>query len=599
MEREPNKLPKVINDIKHNPMSNQKIEAEILKRAEQWLQHEFDRDTREQVKNLIDTNPKEVVDAFYKDLEFGTGGLRGIMGPGTNRMNRYTLGMATQGLANYLLKEFKDQPEIRVAIACDSRNNSMKFAQTAAEILTANGIWVYLFEALRPTPQLSFAVRTFKCQSGIVITASHNPKEYNGYKVYWEDGAQIVPPHDKNIIEEVKKIRNVKDVKFEGNNNMIRVIGSEIDEIYINTLASLSLSPELNLKHRNIKIVYTPIHGTGVNLVPKVLHKFGFATVVTIPEQSVVDGNFPTVESPNPEETAALKLALDKAQEIDADIIMGTDPDGDRVGIGIKDNMGKFILLNGNQAAALLIFYILSKWKEKGWIKGNEYIVKTIVTSDLLADIAKDFKVDCFEVLTGFKYIAEIIRKLEGQKTFIGGGEESYGYLVGTFARDKDAILACALFPEIVAWAKEQGKTLYQLLLELYVKYGLYHERLVSITKKGKEGAEAIQAMMEGFRSNPPKSLGGSNVVLVHDYALQQTHKIKESKIYPIKLPKSDVIQLITEDGTRISVRPSGTEPKIKFYFGVKGQMKFPAEFEIVNRKLDEKIDEIIKELGM
>jgi phosphoglucomutase len=580
-------------------MSNIIIDPEILKRVEQWLQPEFDKKTREEVKQLLENNPKETADAFYKDLEFGTGGLRGVMGPGTNRMNRYTLGMATQGLANYLLKEFKNQPEIRVAIACDSRNNSMEFAKIASEILTANGIVVYLFEGLRPVPELSFTIRTFKCQSGIVITASHNPKEYNGYKVYWEDGAQIVPPHDRRIIEEVKKITSVKDVKFEGNSNKIKVIGGEIDEIYVNTLASLSLSPELNLKHRNIKIVYTPIHGAGVNLVPRVLHKYGFANVVTIPEQNIIDGNFPTVESPNPEEAPALKLALEKAEEIDADIIMGTDPDADRVGIGIKDNLGKFILLNGNQAAALLIFYVLSKWKEKGRITGNEYIVKTIVTSDLLADISKDFKVDCYEVLTGFKYIAEIIRELEGKKTFIGGGEESYGYLVGTFSRDKDAVLACALFSEVVAWAKENGKTLYQLLLEIYVKYGLYREKLISITKKGIEGAKAINAMMEGFRLKPPKSLGGSDVILVHDYALQQTHNLKESKVYPIELPKSDVIQLITQDGTRISVRPSGTEPKIKFYFGVKGFMKSPAEYELTNKKLEEKIDGIIKELGL
>jgi phosphoglucomutase len=580
-------------------MSKQNVDSEIIKRAEQWLQPEFDKETREGVKKLIENSSTELVDAFYKDLEFGTGGLRGIMGPGTNRMNRYTLGKATQGLANYLLKEFKNLPEIRVAIACDSRNNSMPFALTTAEILTANGIWVYLFEALRPTPQLSFAIRTFKCQSGIVITASHNPKEYNGYKVYWNDGAQIVPPHDKNIIAEVNTISSVKDIKFEGDHNLIKVIGSEIDEIYLNTLASLSLSPELNLKHRNIKIVYTPIHGTGVDLVPRVLHKYGFATVVTIPEQNVVDGNFPTVKSPNPEEAAALQLALDKAQDIDADIVMGTDPDADRVGIGIKDNMGKFILLNGNQAAALLIYYVLTKWKEKKMLRGSEYIVKTIVTSDLLADIAKDFNVECREVLTGFKYIAEIIRELEGRKTFIAGGEESYGYLVGTFVRDKDAILACALFPEIVAWAKEQGKTLYQLLIEIYTKYGLYRERLISITKKGKEGADAIKVMMQTFRSTPPKSLAGSDVVVIHDYAQRQTHNLKESVIYPIKLPKSDVLQFITEDGTRISIRPSGTEPKIKFYFGVKSMINFPAEYEIANNKLDKKIDRIIEDLGI
>ncbi len=580
-------------------MNNQQVDPQILQRAEQWLEPEYDKNTRQEVKALIDSKSSELVDAFYKDLEFGTGGLRGIMGPGTNRMNRYTLGKATQGLANYLNREFNNLPEIRVAIACDSRNNSMQFALTAAEILTANGIWVYLFEALRPTPQLSLAIRTLKCQSGIVITASHNPKEYNGYKVYWNDGAQIVPPHDKNIIAEVNGISSVKDIKFDGDHNLIKVIGSEIDEIYLNTLSSLSLSPETNLKHRNIKIVYTPIHGTGVDLVPRAIHKFGFSTVVTIPEQNVIDGNFPTVHSPNPEEAAALQMAIDKAVEIDADIIMGTDPDSDRVGIGIKDNMGKFILLNGNQAAALLIYYVLTKWKEKKWIKGNEYIVKTIVTSDLLANIAKDFNVECREVLTGFKYIAELIRELEGDKTFIAGGEESYGYLVGTFARDKDAVLACALFPEIVAWAKEQGKTLYQLLIEIYTKYGLFRERLISITKKGKEGAEAIQKMMERFRSTPPKTLAGSTVVTVHDYGLRQTHMLSESKIYPIKLPKSDVLQFITEDGSRVSVRPSGTEPKIKFYFGVNAPMQYPAEYEIAIGKLEEKIDRIIKDLGI
>lgn len=580
-------------------MSTFSIDPTILARAEQWLAPEFDKETRDRVRDLIENDPKEITDAFYKDLDFGTGGLRGIMGPGTNRMNRYTLGMATQGLANYLLKEFNNLPEIRVAIAFDSRNNSMLFAKTTAQILSANGIIVYLFEALRPTPQLSFAIRTFKCQSGIVITASHNPKEYNGYKVYWDDGGQIVPPHDKNIIQEVKRITTVSEVKFEGNDNLIKIIGSEIDEIYINSLSTLSLSPQINKKYKDLKIVYTPIHGTGVVLVPKALHKFGFEDVTTIPEQNIVDGNFPTVESPNPEEPAALKLALDKAKEIDADIVMATDPDGDRVGIGVKDLKGNFILLNGNQAASLLIYYVLSMWKEKGWLKGKEYIVKTIVTSDLLADIAKDNGVECFEVLTGFKYIAEIIRELEGQKTFIGGGEESYGYLVGTFSRDKDAILACALFPEVAAWAKNQGKTLYQMLIEIYVKYGFYKEKLISITKKGKEGAEAIKAMMIGFQNNPPKILGGSKVIFVHDYSVQKTKNLTNGEVIPIDLPKSDVLQLITEDGTRISVRPSGTEPKIKFYFGVKEHLKSSTDFDKVNQQLDNKIEAIIKEMNL
>lgn len=579
-------------------MSTPQVDPKILARAKEWLKPEYDKKTREEVKDLIENNPVGVIDAFYKDLEFGTGGLRGIMGSGTNRLNRYTLGNATQGLANYLLKEFKNLPEIRVAIAFDSRNNSMKFAEIAAQIFSANGILVYLFEALRPTPQLSFAIRTFKCQSGIVITASHNPKEYNGYKVYWEDGAQIVPPHDNNIIQEVKKISSVTEVKFAGNKSLITVIGPEIDEIYINTLASLSLSPEINRKYKDLKIVYTPIHGTGVKLVPKALRKFGFEKVHTVPKQNIVDGNFPTVISPNPEEPAALKLALAKAKKIDADIVMATDPDGDRVGIGVKDLEGSFTLINGNQAASLLIYYVLTKWKEKGKLKGNEYIVKTIVTSNLLSDIAKSYGVESIEVLTGFKYIAEVIRELEGQKTFIAGGEESYGYLVGTFARDKDAILSCAMFSEITAWAKEQGKTLYQLLIEIYVRFGFYKEDLISITKKGKEGADAIKAMMVGFQNNPPKSLGGSRVMLVHDYSLQQTKNLIDGKVSPIKLPKSNVIQLITEDGTRVSVRPSGTEPKIKFYFGVKGQLKKASDFESVNKQFDDKIKGIIKEMG-
>jgi len=578
-------------------MSSQQIDTKIQAKAQEWLKPEFDSETRSAVQALIDNNPKELVDAFYKDLEFGTGGLRGVMGPGTNRMNRYTLGMATQGLANYLNKQFSNLVEIRVAIAFDCRNNSKLFAETAAEILTANGIYVYLFEALRPTPELSFVVRTLKCQSGIVITASHNPREYNGFKVYWEDGAQIVQPHDKRIIDEVKSIESISQVKFEGNASMIKVIGREIDEVYLNTIATLSLSPENNLKHNNLKIVYTALHGTGVDLVPKALRKFGFKSVTTIDEQNIVDGNFPTVHSPNPEEAEALKLALAKAKEIDADILMGTDPDGDRVGIGVKNNEGEFILLNGNQAATLLIYYVLTKWKEKGWLTGKEYIVRTIVTTDLLSHLADDFGVECYEVLTGFKYIAEIIRELEGRKTFIAGGEESYGYLVGSFARDKDAILSCAFFPEIAAWAKEQGKSMYQLLIEIYQKYGVYRERLISVTKKGKEGAEQIALMMDSYRATPPKQLGGSKVMLVHDYKLQKTTSIAHNSVEDIKLPKSDVLQFITEDGSQISVRPSGTEPKIKFYFSVKGIIGQSASYQEALSTLDGKIDQIVTDL--
>lgn len=580
-------------------MSNSNIDKAILSKAQQWLEPEYDKQTREQVQELISNNPKELADAFYKDLEFGTGGLRGIMGPGSNRMNKYTLGKATQGLANYLHKEFSNQPEIRVAIAFDSRNNSMKFAETAAQIFSANGIWVYLFDSLRPVPELSFAIRSFKCHGGVVITASHNPKEYNGYKVYWNDGAQIVAPHDKEIIKEVNSISKVSDIKFNADGNLIKVIGTEIDEMYTNTLASLSLSPDTNLKYKNLKIVFTPIHGAAVRLVPKTLHKFGFATLVTIPEQNVIDGNFPTVDSPNPEEPAALKLALDKAQEIDADIVMGTDPDGDRVGIGVKDNLGKFILLNGNQAATLLIYYLLTKYKENGLFTGNEFIAKTIVTTDLLGSIAKDYGVNCYEVLTGFKYIADKIRQLEGKEKFIAGAEESFGYLVSDFMRDKDGVLACAFFPEITAWAKENGKTLYQLLLEIYVKYGLYKEKLVSITKKGKEGAEEIQAMMASYRANPPKQIGGAKVISFIDYNAQEVMNFEDNKISPVYLPKSDVLQFITDDGTKVSMRPSGTEPKIKFYFGVKGNINFIAEYEKISKELDNKIEAIIDELGL
>ncbi len=580
-------------------MNQQEITQSVLNRAQKWTQSAFDKDTQEEVKLLMANNPKELTDAFYRDLEFGTGGLRGIMGAGTNRMNIYTVGMATQGLCNYLLMQFSSLPEIRVAIAHDSRNNSILFAETAANIFSGNNIKVYLFDALRPTPELSFAIRTYKCQCGIVVTASHNPKEYNGYKVYWEDGGQIVPPHDKNIIHEVQRITEVTDVKFKGNEELICRIGSELDEIYVNTLSTLSLSPSINLKHKDIKIVYTPIHGTGVRLVPMALQKFGFTNIIHIPQQDVVDGNFPTVASPNPEESATMKLALDKAQEVDADLILATDPDADRVGMGVKNNDGKFILLNGNQAASLLIYYILRKWKENGKLTGKEYIVKTIVTTDLLANIAKKYGVECFEVLTGFKYIAEKIKVLEGVKTFIAGGEESYGYLAGNFVRDKDAVLCCSFFAEISAWAKDQGKTLYQLLLEIYSEFGLYKEHLISLTRKGKEGLEEIQQMMVKYRTNPPKTIDGSQTILFHDYQKQETLNMKTGAKVKLDLPESDVLQFISDDGTKISIRPSGTEPKIKFYFGVVGKMESIKEYNQSMKLLDEKIGRIVKELGI
>lgn len=578
-------------------MSEKNIELQVIAKAQKWTQQPFDEKTRNEVANLIESDRKELIDAFYRELEFGTGGLRGVMGVGTNRMNIYTVGMATQGLCNYINKQFQNKLDISVVIAYDSRNNSKLFADTVSNIFSANNIKVYLFESLRPTPELSFTIRELKCQCGIVITASHNPKEYNGYKVYWEDGGQIVPPHDKSIISEVQNIKDISEVKTIGNSRLIKVIGNEIDEKYLNVLTHLSLSPEINKKHKNLKLVYTPIHGSGVELVPTILKKFGFENIIPIPEQNLIDGSFPTVISPNPEESAALKLALEKAVEVDADLIMATDPDADRVGIGVKDNEGEFILLNGNQAASILIYYILKMWKEKGKLNGQQYIVKTIVTTDLLADIAEKFDVECFEVLTGFKYIAEKIRELEGSKTFIAGGEESYGYLVGDSIRDKDAVISCAMFAEISAWAKENGKTLYQLLLEIYQEFGLYKEYLKSLTLKGKEGLEEIQAMMVKYRITPPKSIDGSPVVLYHDYLKQETVNLQTGVKTKLNLPKSDVVQFIAADGTKVSVRPSGTEPKIKFYFGVKGDMKSISDYPKAIKEVDDKILRIMKEL--
>jgi phosphoglucomutase len=581
-------------------MSNQEIISKVKEKAKIWMTEEvYDADTRKQVKNLYDNNENELVESFYRDLEFGTGGLRGIMGVGSNRMNIYTVGMATQGLCNYLKKEFKNLPRIKVAIAHDSRNNSRLYAETAAGIFAGNGIKVFLFEALRPTPELSFAIRHLKCQSGIVLTASHNPKEYNGYKAYWDDGGQVVPPHDKNIIDEVSKIKDISEVKFDGPKSNIEIIGSEIDEIYTNEIKKLSLSPEIIARQRNMKIVYTPIHGTGVKLVPMILSKIGFKNIIHVPQQDISDGNFPTVVSPNPEESAALTLALQKAAEEDADLVMATDPDADRVGIAVKDKSGKHILLNGNQAASILIYYLLTKWKEKNKLKGKEYLVKTIVTTELIAEMAKTFEVPCFNVLTGFKYIAEKIKENEGKLTFIGGGEESYGYLAGEFVRDKDAVMACALIAEAAAWAKDQDMTMYDLLLEIYTRFGFFKETLLSVTKKGKEGADEINRMMEDFRKNPPKTLGGSEIIFIHDYQSQKTLNSKTGDTSQISLPKSNVLQFITADGSKVSVRPSGTEPKIKFYFGVKEKMASKADYESINQKANNKLESIIKELKL
>lgn len=575
------------------------IEPQIMKKAQIWLGNNFDEETRREVQNLIDTNPKELTECFYRTLEFGTGGLRGIMGVGTNRMNKYTVGMATQGLANYLKKQFPEDKDIKVAIAYDCRNNSRFFAEVTADVFASNGITVYLFDSLRPTPELSFAVRHFGCQSGVVITASHNPKEYNGYKVYWGDGGQVIAPHDTNIIDEVNCINSIDEVKFSGNPQNIKSIGNEVDEIYLDRLKGLSLSPDAIAQQNGMKIVYTPLHGTGVKLVPQFLRKLGFNNIINVPEQDVNDGNFPTVGSPNPEEPSALKMAIDKAIAENADLVMATDPDADRIGIAVRDNNNQFVLLNGNQTAALLTYYLLNQWQENGKLTGNEYIVKTIVTTDLLTCIAEKYKVQYYNVLTGFKYIADIIHRNEGKKTFIAGGEESYGFLVGEYVRDKDAVMTAGMIAETAAWAKQQGKTLYNLLLDVYTKFGFFKESLISLTKKGKDGVEEIKRMMENFRQSPPQSIDGASVVLIHDYLEQESYDMISDLRYTIHLPKSDVLQFITSDNTILSIRPSGTEPKIKFYFGVRGNMSTVNDYEQANSAAEAKIKRIIEELKL
>jgi phosphoglucomutase len=565
----------------------------------QWLEGNYDEQTKEAIQSLITSGKEEdLIDCFYKDLEFGTGGLRGLMGVGTNRMNKYTIGAATQGLANYLFKTYPDQ-DLSIAVAHDSRNNSPEFAQIVADVFSANGIKVYFFEALRPTPELSFAVRHFGCQSGIVLTASHNPKEYNGYKAYWNDGAQMIAPHDTNTIDEVNAISSVDDIKFNGNPSLIQKIGVEIDELYLSSIQSLSVSPEIIKKQHDLNIVYSSIHGTGITLVPEVLKKFGFTNVNIVEEQAEPDGNFPTVVYPNPEEAEALSLALKKGNATNAELIMATDPDADRVGIAVRDLNNEFILLNGNQTGALLIDYMLNAWADNNKLKGKEFIVKTIVTSELLKEIADSFNTVCFDTLTGFKYIAGKIKELEGDMKFIAGGEESYGYLVGDFVRDKDAIASCAFIAEMAAYAKEKGFSLYEKLIDIYVKHGYYKEKLISLTKKGKSGSEEIQLMMKTLRENPPKQLGGAQVVEVKDYLSAQSTNLISGAKTTIDLPKENVLQLITADGTKISARPSGTEPKIKFYFSVKETLADKKSFDAVTTKLDNKIARIVDELEL
>jgi phosphoglucomutase len=580
-------------------MENKAIDPAILLRAKEWLTNDYDETTRNEVNELIQNDPVGLTDAFYKDLEFGTGGLRGVMGAGTNRMNIYTVGAASQGLANYLKKMFPEKDLIKVAIAFDSRNNNTVFANISADVLSANGIKVFVFDDIRPTPELSFAIRYLGCQAGIVVTASHNPPEYNGYKAYWEDGGQLIAPHDKNVIKEVNNIKNVSDIKFDRNADLIETIGEAIDIEYMKRIKSLSLAPDLIKKHENLKIVYTPIHGTGVKLVPDSLKAFGFKHIYNVPEQDIADGNFPTVKSPNPEEPAALAMAIAKAKEVNANIVMATDPDADRVGIAVRDDKGEFVLLNGNQTATLMINYLIKKWKENGKLTGKEYIVKTIVTSEILKDIAVKNNIAYYDVLTGFKFIAEILRLQEGKTTFIGGGEESYGYLVGDFVRDKDAVISCCMIAETAAWAAEQGKTLYELLPEIYKEFGYYKERLLSVVRKGKAGADEIKQMMENYRATPPTSINGSPVVLIKDYLEQIEKDIVKNIQKPIDLPKSNVLQFFLKDGTKISVRPSGTEPKIKFYFSVKQDLPETSMFEAVGKQLEKKLDMIIQDMRL
>ena len=579
-------------------MANE-LEKMVLKKAQMWLDGHYDEATKEQVKCLIDNDMKELVESFYKDLEFGTGGLRGIMGVGTNRMNIYTVGAATQGLANYLKKNFAGE-QIRVAIGHDSRNNSRLFSEHVADIFASNGFTVYLFDALRPTPELSFAIRELKCHSGVVVTASHNPKEYNGYKAYWTDGAQVTPPHDKNIIEEVNKITDVNMILTGRHPENITILDEKFDEIYLNKIHELSLSPECVKKHRDMKIIYTPIHGSGVRLVPASLKKFGFTNVKLVPEQAVVDGNFPTVASPNPEERKTMSMAIDLAAKEGADLVLATDPDSDRIGVALRNRKGEYVLLNGNQTLVLLMSYQLTRWAELGRLDGKQYVVKTIVTSQMANAVAEHFKVKCYDCLTGFKYIAKIIRENEGKTKYIGGGEESFGYLGGDYVRDKDAVSACSLAAEAAAWAREtMGLTLYEWLQELYVKYGFYREGLVSVVRKGKEGAELIQQMMVDFRANPPRTIVGSPVVKINDYLTLETACLKTGAKTPIEQDKSNGLQWFTEDGTIVSVRPSGTEPKIKFYFGVKAPLASVADFEHVQAQLDAKIEAIKKDLKL
>ena len=570
----------------------------IQERINTWLNGNYDEATKKEIADLQKDSPDELADAFYRNLEFGTGGLRGLMGVGTNRVNKYTIGMATQGFANYLKKTYGSE-EIKIALAHDSRNNSRFFAETTAAVFAANGIKVYLFEALRPTPELSYTIRHLGCKAGVVCTASHNPKEYNGYKAYWNDGGQLVPPHDKNVITEVEAIQNVDEVKWSGGESNITIIGKEMDEAYMDMVKSLSVYPDVISKQHDLKIVYTPIHGTGIKLVPEVLQRFGFTNVHIVTEQATPDGNFPTVAYPNPEESETMSIGLQKAKELDADILLGTDPDADRVGIGVKNHKGEWVLMNGNQTAVLAFAYMIEARKAKGIAQPNDMVISTIVTSEMINEVARQNDVACYNVLTGFKWIAEKIKELDGQKNYVIGGEESFGLMIGNQIRDKDAVSAVALMCEMAAYEKNQGRSLFDKMIELYVQYGFYYENLISITKKGMNGQKEIADMMEGYRSNPPQSINGSAVVTLLDYQLQKGKNLQTGESWEIQLPKSNVLQFITADGSKISARPSGTEPKIKFYFSVNTKLASREVFDATQLELENRIKGIISSMGL
>ncbi|MDE6207107.1 MAG: phospho-sugar mutase [Muribaculaceae bacterium] len=583
-------------------MENNELLAQVTARAQQWLDDAgYDAETKAEVRRMLDADDKtELIESFYRDLEFGTGGLRGIMGAGSNRMNIYTVGAATQGLANYLKEAFPDMPQISVVVGHDVRNNSRNFAEIVANIFSANGIKVYLFENFRPTPELSFAIRELGCQSGVNITASHNPKEYNGYKAYWSDGAQIIAPHDVNIIDNVNKIKSVSEIKFDGNPALIEIIGEDMDRKFLAAIKTLSLDPEVIKRHSDLKIVYTPIHGTGVKLIPDSLRNYGFTNIIHVPEQDVPSGDFPTVDSPNPENPSAMAMAIAKAKEVDADLVVASDPDADRIGCVIRDNNGEYQLINGNQIVMILLNYIMLRNRELGRLTGNEYVVKTIVTTETIKAIAENQNIKMYDCYTGFKWIASVIRDLEGSMRYLGGGEESYGFLAEDFCRDKDSVSAISLMAEICAWAKDRGMDFNQMLQEIYLKNGYSHEEGISVVRPGKTGAEEIQRMMVDFRANPPKTLAGSPVVTVKDYGDLNCTDVATGKVTKMDFPTtSNVLQFFTEDGSKVSIRPSGTEPKIKFYIEVHGKMNELSDYERLNKEATEKIAAIKKDLGI